>query len=52
MTPPSVAARLAQQAERLDVAMTAAITQVTSAIPALDAKHARSALEAAVPITV
>jgi hypothetical protein len=52
MTPPSTAARLARQAERLEAAMTAAITQVISAVPALDADHARSALEAAVPITI
>jgi hypothetical protein len=52
MTPPSTAARLARQAERLDTAMAAAITQVISAVPALDTKQARSALEAAVPITV
>jgi len=52
MTPPSTAARLAQQAARMDAAMSSAITHLTAAVPALDADTAKAALEAAVPIPV
>jgi ribosomal protein L40E len=49
---PSVRARLAAQAARLDAAMRAAVIQVTAALPAIRAWEASAALEAAVPITV
>jgi ribosomal protein L40E len=49
---PSVRARLAAQAARLNAAMRAAVNQVTAALPAVSADEATAALEAAVPITV
>ena len=49
MTPPSVAARLARQAARLESAMTAAAAQLTTALPALSTGEATAVLEAAVP---
>jgi hypothetical protein len=48
VTAPSVAARLARQAARLE----AAVSQVTAALPVLGTEEARKVLEAAVPITV
>jgi hypothetical protein len=52
MTAPSTAARLASQAARRDAAMTAAITQLATALSALSTDEARAALEAAVPVPV
>ncbi len=52
MTPPSVVARLARQAARLEAATTAAVTQLTAALPVLSTEEATAALEAAVPIAV
>jgi hypothetical protein len=51
VTPPSVAARLARQAARLESAMTAAAAQLTTALPVLSTSGATAVLEAAVPIT-
>ncbi|WP_433685254.1 hypothetical protein [Nocardia sp. CA-119907] len=52
MTPPSTAARLAQQAARMDATMTAAVAGPTSAVPAMTPESVVAALEAAVPIPV
>jgi hypothetical protein len=52
VTPPSVVARLARRAARLEAATTAAVTQLTAALPALSTDEATAVLEAAVPITV
>jgi hypothetical protein len=52
MTAPSVVARLGGQAARMDAAMTAAITRLTTAVPSLNIDDAKAALEAAVPIPV
>lgn len=52
MTPPSVVARLAAQAARMDAAMTGASAQLTAVVPSLSAGEATTILEAAVPITV
>ena len=49
---PSVRARLAAQAARLDAAMRAAVAQVTAALPVISAGDAAAALEAAAPIAV
>ena len=45
-------ARLTARAARLEAAMNAAVTQVTAALPALDAEDATAALETAVPVTM
>ncbi|HUY52106.1 MAG TPA: hypothetical protein VMV92_41460 [Streptosporangiaceae bacterium] len=52
MTAPSVVARLARQAARMEAAMGAAVTQVTAVMPAVGEQEATAVLEAAVPITV
>src|SRR6266540_1902392 len=52
MTPPSVAARLACQAARMDTAMTTVITRLTAAVALLNVEDAKAVLEAAVPIPV
>ncbi|MGP3921462.1 hypothetical protein [Nonomuraea sp. 10N515B] len=51
MTAPSVAARLAQQAARMQAAMVAATGQITAALPGMSAEAAAAALDAAVPTT-
>jgi hypothetical protein len=52
VTAPSTAARLARQAARMDAAMTAAISQITAALPDMSIRDATEALDAAVPTTV
>lgn len=49
---PSIVARLAAQAARMEAAMAAATAQLTVAVPALSRGEATTVLEAAVPITV
>jgi hypothetical protein len=44
-------ARVAARAARLEAAMSAAVTQVTAALPMIGAEEAAAALEAAVPVT-
>ncbi|KUO20813.1 hypothetical protein [Streptomyces dysideae] len=51
-TAPSTVARLAAQAARMEAATAAAIGQLISALPSLDAQEAEAALVAAVPIPV
>lgn len=51
-TAPSIVARLAAQAARLEDATAAATTQLTAALPGLDAEEAAAALVVAVPIPV
>ena len=51
-TAPSVVARLAAQAARMEAATNAAVGQVTKALPALSTTDATAALETAVPIPV
>ncbi len=51
-TTPSIVARLAAQATRLEAATAAAIGQLTAALPSLDAQEAEAALVTAVPIPV
>lgn len=51
-TAPSVIARLAAQAARMESATNAAVGQVTTALPALSTAGANAALETAVPIPV
>ncbi|MGY5061016.1 XRE family transcriptional regulator [Streptomyces sp. 900105755] len=51
-TAPSVVARLAAQAARLEAATSAVTTRLTAALPSLDAEEAASALVVAVPIPV
>jgi hypothetical protein len=52
VTAPSVAARLARQAARMDAAMTAAISQITAVLPEMSVQDATDALDSAVPTTV
>ncbi|MFB4420679.1 XRE family transcriptional regulator [Streptomyces sp. QL37] len=49
---PSIVARLAAQAARMKAARAAAVGQLTSALPSLDAQEAEAALVTAVPIPV
>jgi hypothetical protein len=51
-TAPSVVARLAAQAARMEVATAAAVGQLTSALPSLDPQEAEAALVTTVPIPV
>ncbi|MGW2544810.1 XRE family transcriptional regulator [Kitasatospora sp. NPDC001574] len=51
-TAPSVVARLAAQAARLEAATAAATTRLTAALPGLDVEEAAAALVVAVPIPV
>lgn len=51
-TAPSIVARLAAQAARMEAATTAAVGQVTKALPVLSTADAKAVLEAAVPIPV
>ncbi|MFE1610369.1 hypothetical protein ACFW7P_16655 [Streptomyces albidoflavus] len=51
-TAPSIVARLAAQAARMEAATNAAVGQVTKALPTLSTADANAVLETAVPIPV